>query len=176
MSKMTYMAYTDYPLHESEWYKPAPTRAIELLSYDNNKYARVRYLENNQELEVKAGYIFKDDRLSKRFKRVYWYLLGGGDRKRYRPREKKTQWWIMLPESHPFSKHRFGTLQKALRVALAHARHTNALVTVYEDTHTCNSSGRAYVGWTTINVHPDGQCFKYRSRHQQTGRRFQFKG
>lgn len=51
--------YTDYPFKElgDEEYKKAPIRKIEIISYDGNKYCKVKFEGNI--LELKSGYIYK---------------------------------------------------------------------------------------------------------------------
>ena len=50
--------YTDYPFEQlgDEAYKKAPTRKIKLISYDGNKYCKIKF--KNKILEVKFGYIY----------------------------------------------------------------------------------------------------------------------
>lgn len=52
-------AWTDYPFDQlqDEAYKKAPVREIEVLSYDGDKYCRVRVC--GHEDEIKAGYIYQ---------------------------------------------------------------------------------------------------------------------
>ena len=52
-------AWTDYPFDQlqDEAYKKAPVREIEVLSYDEDKYCRVRVC--GHEGEIKAGYIYR---------------------------------------------------------------------------------------------------------------------
>lgn len=52
-------AWTDYPftwLGDTAWQK-APVREIEVLSYDDNKYCRIKV--GGGEDEIKAGYIYQ---------------------------------------------------------------------------------------------------------------------
>ena len=52
-------AYTDYPfiwLGDVEG-KPAPVREIEVLSYDGDKYCRIRV--RGHETTIKSGYIYQ---------------------------------------------------------------------------------------------------------------------
>ena len=51
-------AFTDYPFAElcDEPYKNAPVREVEVLSYDGNKYCRIKVW--GVETEVKAGYLY----------------------------------------------------------------------------------------------------------------------
>ena len=52
-------AWTDYPFTQlqDEAGKNAPVREIEVLSYDGDKYCRVRVC--GHEDEIKAGYIYQ---------------------------------------------------------------------------------------------------------------------
>ena len=54
-------AWTDYPFTQlqDEAGKNAPVREIEVLSYDGDKYCRVRVC--GHEDEIKAGYIYQRD-------------------------------------------------------------------------------------------------------------------
>lgn len=53
------IAYTDYPFEElgDEAYKEAPIRLVEVISYDNNKYCKIKI--NDRVLEVKRGYLYR---------------------------------------------------------------------------------------------------------------------
>lgn len=57
---MSIQAWTDYPFTElgDEPGQEAPVREITLLSYDGDKYVRVR-LPDGQGSEIKAGYCYK---------------------------------------------------------------------------------------------------------------------
>ena len=54
--------FTDYPFEElgDTLGKRAPTRPCEVLSWDGNKYCRVRVL--GHEAEIKVGYIYRSRR------------------------------------------------------------------------------------------------------------------
>ena len=54
-------AWTDYPFAQmqDEAGKKAPVREIEVLSYDGDKYCRVRVC--GHEDEIKAGYIYQSE-------------------------------------------------------------------------------------------------------------------
>ena len=56
------IAYTDYPLFESEYGKKAPVREVEVTKYDGDKYCIVEYGDNS--FEVKLGYLYKDPTLT----------------------------------------------------------------------------------------------------------------
>lgn len=63
-------AYTDYPLQTN------PNREvveIDVFSYDRNKYCCVRH--NEEEEEIKRGYIWKDPELTKQFPLIHWLSL-----------------------------------------------------------------------------------------------------
>lgn len=58
----TSVYYTDYPFAElgDEAYKKAPIRKIRIISYDGNKYCKIKV--KNRILEVKSGYIYDTPR------------------------------------------------------------------------------------------------------------------
>lgn len=60
MTDQKHIGWTDYPLEElgDTPGVEAPIRRVELLSYDQNKYMRVRVLEHDLAVEIKAGYVY----------------------------------------------------------------------------------------------------------------------
>jgi len=63
-------AYTDYPLLNST---PKEILEVGVISYDRNKYAKI--LHNGELYEVKAGYLYHDRALTKRFKYKFLHRL-----------------------------------------------------------------------------------------------------
>lgn len=61
---MAIAAYTDYPIEDGTF--EAGVKEVQVLSYDRNKYCTV--LRNGFETEIKAGYIYLDKGLTRRFK------------------------------------------------------------------------------------------------------------
>lgn len=57
---MNRQAYTDYPLFEEEYGKPAPMRLVQVVDYDFDKYCTVMY--NGEKYEFKAGYLYRNRR------------------------------------------------------------------------------------------------------------------
>jgi hypothetical protein len=50
------IAFTDYPLYHREAGKLAPIRKVEVLSFDGNKYVKIKY--RGRLFEIKAGYLY----------------------------------------------------------------------------------------------------------------------
>lgn len=73
-------AYTDY-------YGAADQ--ITLLSYDGDKYAKVLRADGSED-EIKRGYIYKDELLTKRFSRRQWFVLEGKSLRDYCPYRKES--------------------------------------------------------------------------------------
>lgn len=63
-------AYTDYPLQTNP---NSEVVEIEVFSYDRNKYCTVRHA--GEEEEIKAGYVWRDPKLTKRFSNLCWLQL-----------------------------------------------------------------------------------------------------
>jgi hypothetical protein len=167
MTTKPILGWTDYPLYEHEAGQRCPTRLVEILSYDNNKYAKVRHLVDGHVVEVKTGYIFKNPVLTKNFPIFTWYLLGGGKRKNWRPREKKTTWVFYGGPNSCQNANRFDTLQKALRAALVHAKRIKNGVAVTQDRYQRGGKGGEWYGRIEFWVWPNGYCGKYRNRLQK---------
>lgn len=64
-----FIAYTNYPFPELG--DPGIVRQVRVIAYDRNKYATV--LVGNIVSTVKAGYLYSDKELSKRFRNSKWY-------------------------------------------------------------------------------------------------------
>jgi len=61
MKKVQFVTgWTDYPFVElgDEPNQIAPIRQVNVISYDNNKYATVSFADNSFHLEVKLGYLY----------------------------------------------------------------------------------------------------------------------
>jgi hypothetical protein len=104
---------------------------IEILSYDNNKYVRIRK-STGEEDEIKRGYIYADEKLTRRIPQINWFILGGGKRLNYRPRKSLTVWDVSVDGK----RLKFSTKKEALRVtsALAIARNEELEIWgIYED-------------------------------------------
>lgn len=77
-------AYTDY-------YGAA--EQITLLSYDDDKYVKVLRADGTED-EIKRGYIFKDELLTKRFSRRQWFVLAGNNLRDYCPYHKENGYYV----------------------------------------------------------------------------------
>lgn len=56
-------AWTDYPFEQlgDEPYKEAPVREVKIISYDGNKYCKVKIKGFRYALEVKSGYLYQTE-------------------------------------------------------------------------------------------------------------------
>ena len=56
-------AWTDYPFEQlgDEAFKCAPVREVEVISYDDNKYCKVKIKGYRYALEVKSGYLYQTE-------------------------------------------------------------------------------------------------------------------
>lgn len=87
MKKFTIAGFTNY------FTGLAPVLPVEVLEFDNNKYAKVR-LPDGSEDSVKAGYLFANKECSRRFPDIVWFQLGGGARHEYHARKRKTEYLV----------------------------------------------------------------------------------
>lgn len=93
-------AYTVYPINDTY----GQVKMVEVLSYDRNKYAVVQY--NGEHHEIKQGYIWKDDKLTKRFTTFHWAMLPhtpdglkpsqlrANMERKHNNRDKRTIYWL----------------------------------------------------------------------------------
>lgn len=143
---------------------------VTILSYDNNKRARVRNANGTEE-SVHRGYIFADAKLTRTIAEVNWFIHGGGSRKDYKPRtrnRKPPEFSLYDSEtgrvqprgskSHPF-------VNKAAVVAYGSslARRTNKVVEVASQSR----SNRWKLGWTELVCYPSGHVVQYGGRLQR---------
>jgi hypothetical protein len=124
---------------------------IEILSYDNNKYVRIRK-PSGEEDEIKRGYIYADEKFTRRIPEINWFILGGGKRMNYRPRKSATVW----DASVDGKRLKFDTKKKAVAVTTALAKARNEEIEIwciFEGNHswsqgfpiiTCTDRGQAY--------------------------------
>ena len=56
-------AWTDYPFQElgDKPFVEAPVREVKIISYDDNKYCKVKIKGYRYQLEVKSGYLYQTE-------------------------------------------------------------------------------------------------------------------
>lgn len=161
MSKIIRSGFTDYFITDTE--TNTPIVAVEILSYDNNKYATVKK-PDGEVVEIKTGYIYRDAALTRRLRDVDWFVLGGGNRKNFRPRVSETNYRVFGKSDDPRGEERrFKSRAKAIAYAVAMAKRQGYEVEVYTTTqrqNTWRSGGLSFVCYET------GQVAKYNNdRH-----------
>ncbi len=160
MTQLLKNAFTDYP--------DGTVRAVQLLSYDNNKYARVRF-EDGREEDIKAGYIKADAQMSRPVAEVHWHVLGGGSRRSFKQRSRKTtyQLYQLDPHDHeglPFDGLTYETRAGAVFMALRFAAEYQTGVSVFTSTVTKRSSSFNH---EEIVCEPNGQAYVRPTRKGQ---------
>lgn len=86
---------------------------VQILSFDNNKYAKIKKPDGSID-EVKAGYIWADAAMTRRVRLVDWHVLGGGSRKTFQKRQRRTTYYVYF-EDEPVR--RYSSKASALKVA-----------------------------------------------------------
>jgi hypothetical protein len=157
MSKLVTIGYTDY-------YGNEPVR-VTVLSYDNNKYAKVQ-LPSGLIDEIKTGYIYADLAMTRQIAEINWHILGGGKRNTYRARVSHSEFCVYSENkardiNKLRSKRQAVTVATRLARALGHPVEVSATV----------SKGRSMTwGHLTVTCYPDGQAVQYKSsRRNQDG-------
>lgn len=158
MGKLITTAYTDYP--------DQVVRKVTLLSYDNNKYAHVRF-DDGREEQIKTGYIWADPQKTRRIAEVHWHVLGGGSRRTFKRRQRKTTYRLYVlghygPEQYEFEDQVFDTQAGAVGVALRNAREIHAEIGVCASTVTRLSSSFNH---KEIVCRPDGLAYLFPRRN-----------
>ena len=145
MAKLLKHGYTNF---FGDGKTPLP---IEILRYDNNKYAKVR-LPSGEETEVKSGYIYADQALTRRIPEINWFILGGGKRRDFKPREQKKSYDVRVGDQ----RLAYQSKQEALYATARQAKELNSDLEIWlcERTKyswgsggiiiTCTSRGDAY--------------------------------
>ena len=143
---------------------------IEILSYDNNKYAEVR-LPSGEETEIKTGYIYADEALTRHFKEVDWFVLGGGKRQNFRPRLRERRHFVRVPRNgQPYKKEpEYQSKAKAVLHGLRLAKELNEDIEVWTELRTKYSwsSGVQFVVCT-----PYGHAIQYKMEGRRRRRGF----
>ncbi len=160
-----YIGYTDYPLYAHEYGEIAPVRQVLLVSYDNDKYVQVRFIEDQEDRVLKAGYLHPDEACKRYFSRIEMFLLGGGDRKFFRPRKRRTTW---ARDQSVASFHEFDCIDDAKRWALSIAKAARRAITIVPHTEHSGNSGSSWGSDNReITVYPDGTFIKWKRRNCQ---------
>lgn len=97
MAKLVTKGFTNYFSEESD--SEGVSRSvlpIDILSYDGNKYVRVRRPDGRVE-EIRRGYICADAAMTRAIPAINWHILEGGNRRDYRPRMKLTSYYVRIP-------------------------------------------------------------------------------
>lgn len=152
MGKTLTSAYTDYP--------DGIVRHVTLLSYDNNKLAHVRF-EDGREDHIKAGYLRADAGLTRPIAAIHWHMLGGGNRRAFKRRQRKTTYRLYVSDpletqGYNFEERVFSSKAQALQVALRHARELQSDISVCAST-VCRQS--AYFNHREVLCRPDGLAY-----------------
>jgi len=97
MAKLITTGFTTYFSEEATAGGTQPAAlAVDILSYDGNKYVKVRLPDGTVE-EIKRGYIFADTEMTRPIPAINWHILEVGMRRNYRPREKSTSYYVRIP-------------------------------------------------------------------------------
>lgn len=166
MGKIIKKGFTDYFSDVSEDGETVNRTAtpVDILAYDNNKYAEVR-LPSGEVTEIKTGYIYRDEAMTRFLREIDWFVLGGGNRKNYRPRGRKTKFTVYPPDTAKEEQARYFA-SRALSVAFAvrMAKRLGEEVEVWRSTQSkyCYSSGTQF-----IHCDKHGNAVKF----NQTGKR-----
>lgn len=185
MAKLNSNAFTDYP--------DGVCRPITVLSYDNNKYCLVEYHEimdldgrRGFTHEIKRGYISRTPYTEgfegyTSLSAVDYHILGGGDRRSYRPRIVKREWHVYDFKGWSPSIPTFDTLKEAIKYARAYLLHSGEKEVEIGLDHSAHTRS-GYSGSSncvTVVVHDDGNVIRYnndrssRSRLHKMERRVQ---
>lgn len=134
--------------------------AVEILSYDNDKYVQVR-LPSGDERSIKRGYIYADSALSRRIAGINWHILGGGCRKDFHPRQRKTTFFVDDSDFGVSGRRNFKNKIDAVRFAVRRAKNTGLDVDVFV---TRTTKGYYKYSGPTIHCTADGLAFEFKSR------------
>lgn len=156
MAKLVNKGYSNY-FGET----PVP---VEILSYDNNKYAEVK-LPSGEVESVKRGYIYADAQLTRRIAEPNWFILGGGSRKDYHKRHRKTIYNFFHPDED-LSARIFATKKAAVASAMQVAKLLDMEVQVSVDEYNKNSS---VFGHRFLICTPEGHVLQYRNKGNRRG-------
>jgi hypothetical protein len=148
---------------------------VVILSYDNNKRARVRNSDGTEE-SVHRGYIFADAKLTRAIPDVNWFVHGGGRRENFKPRKrsKRLVTYRVYPPggrncvveevSRKLDKPReFRNKADAVAYGSRIARAAEDFVDV--TTNTCSGgSNNRKLGWVELLCYPSGDVLQYGAR------------
>lgn len=132
---------------------------IEILEFDNNKYVTVRKPDGAIE-EIKAGYIWRDPAMTRRIPEVDWYIHGGGCRKNFHPRVRKTTYTVYFQHE---SWDGIPSKAKAVAFASHTAKRICELVHVSESRK--SGSGSKF-GFLTIDCTAEGFAVQYGGKNR----------
>lgn len=149
---------------------------VTILSYDNNKRARVRNADGTEE-SCHIGYIFADAKLTRAIPYVNWFIHGGGRRENYKPRLRQKK----PPKYHVFgsvssesftggaSRRRskpctFRTKAEAIAFACRQAKLIGETLEVTSDSCSGGRRGFERLGWVQLWCYPDGDVVQHGGR------------
>jgi hypothetical protein len=149
---------------------------VTILSFDNNKRARVRNADGTEE-SVHRGYIFADPELTRTIPGVNWYVHGGGRRENYKPRLQRKR----TPKYHVYGSVSLGGVSgeagrrrgspvtfrakaDAIAFACRQARLINQTLEVTSDSCSGGRRGFERLGWVQLWCYPDGDVVQHGGR------------
>ena len=150
MAKLINRGFTNY-------FGDTPT-PIEILSYDNNKYVKVR-LPSGEETEIKRGYIYRDEKLTRRIPAINWHILGGGKRMNYRPRKSLTRWDVQVNGK----RIKFATKREAVEFTMPHAKALGENLEIWSVVERNHFWG---MGDIVITCTPNGHAYQHQQRNR----------
>lgn len=144
-----------------------PVYPVEILSYDNNKYATVR-LPNGETTEIKTGYIYKDEKLTIHLRNIDWFVLGGGNRKYYKARERSNEFFVKIEgKKERILKNRADAIALCSRQARITGEETEIWVSIRRKG---NNRSYSVSGMLSFECGVAGDVVKYHQRHKRRGR------
>ena len=154
MKLYAYCNYFTYPGFER----------IQILSYDGDKYYNVK-CEDGSIKAVKRGYITKDIDGTKFFNRKFWFILSGGDSRKFKPKSTKTEYRICTDK---YDDYIFGNKQEAIRIGISEAERLGEEVFIFDNrTIENNYCYRSSSGSLQLYVNQHGQAYQYSVGHSR---------
>ena len=123
MAKLVKQGYTDYF---------GPSALVTLLSFDNNKYVHIQKADGNRDT-IKRSYVYADAALTRKIPEINWHILGGGQRKAYRPRVRATTFEVWVGTSRSTFSSKRGAVAFASRIARESGQHILVSSTLREE-------------------------------------------
>lgn len=128
-----------------------------IIGYDNDKYVEIAK-PNGAFEKIKRGYVWRDALMTRRIPGVDWFVHGGGDRRDFSQRRRKTMYSVDGVE--PVGRRDFTSKSKAINYASAAAVRTGQVVNVWGS----RKSALTYEsGFVNIDCTPAGFAVQYGS-------------